>query len=322
MKTVKWGLIGCGDISRKRVAPALRDLANCELIAVSRANASAAADFAREFGAKRYYAYWQEMLQDPDVEAVYIATPVHLHYEQTLAAAAAGKQVLCEKPMAMTTAQCDLMIQACAENNVQLSVAYYRHFYPVIARMKQIIQSGVLGDIALVQINAFETFDKKPGEPRSWFLQKELSGGGPMMDFGCHRIEVLQNLMGPLQSAKGVTSNAHFHNRTVEDTAVAVLANNRGSIGVVSVTHTSYIPRDTLDVYAESGHLSVQRLNDGDLTITTAQGQIVERHPPHLNLHIPHIYDFTCALLENRPPTFLGKHAREISRILDLIYER
>src|SRR5215472_3444829 len=127
MTRVGWGLIGCGDIARKRVAPALRDLEDCELIAVSRARAELAEGFAREVGARRWYANWQEMVQDPEITAIYIATPVYLHARQAIAAAEAGRHVLCEKPMALSPAECEEMIFACGANGVRLGVAYYRH---------------------------------------------------------------------------------------------------------------------------------------------------------------------------------------------------
>src|SRR5215813_12546487 len=119
---LRWGLIGCGDISRKRVAPALRDIPESETIAVSRARTELAEAFAQEFGARRWYPDWRDLLGDPEIDAVYIATPVDLHCEQTIAAAEAGKHVLCEKPMAMNTAECDRMIIACRANHVRLGV--------------------------------------------------------------------------------------------------------------------------------------------------------------------------------------------------------
>src|SRR6267143_5479105 len=119
MKEFGWGLIGCGDIAQKRVAPAIRDSPSSELIAVNRAQSERAAAFAKQFGARRWYLDWKKLLRDEEVEAVYIATPVHLHAEQTIAAAEAGKHVLCEKPMAMNVRECDAMIAACANNNVQ-----------------------------------------------------------------------------------------------------------------------------------------------------------------------------------------------------------
>src|ERR1039458_6750614 len=101
MKTLRWGLVGCGDIAQRRVAPALRDVPGCELAAVCRAGSELAEAFARDFGARKWYATGQEMLGDRDIDAIYVATPPRLHAAQTIAAAEAGKHVLCEKPMAM-----------------------------------------------------------------------------------------------------------------------------------------------------------------------------------------------------------------------------
>src|SRR6266436_3056138 len=145
MKLLGWGLIGCGDIARKRVAPALRDSSSCELIAVNRAQSDLAARFAKQFGARRWYLDWKKLLHDTEIDAVYIATPVHLHAEQTIAAAEAGKHVLCEKPMALNVAACNRMIAACRDNKVTLGIAYYRHFYPAVTRIKEIIAANEIG---------------------------------------------------------------------------------------------------------------------------------------------------------------------------------
>ena len=179
MKILKWGLIGAGDIARKRIAPALRDLPNCELTAVSRSRFELAESFAKEFGARKWFADWRELLADEDVKAIYIATPVFLHKKQTIAAAEAGKHVLCEKPVALNASECDEMIAACRANNVKLGVAYYRRFYPVIKRTKEILASGEIGKAVVAQINAFEYFNPTTEHPRFWLLEKEKSGGGP-----------------------------------------------------------------------------------------------------------------------------------------------
>src|SRR5260370_6139399 len=156
MTKVGWGLIGCGDIAQKRVAPALRDVVPSEFIAVSRARSDLAESFAKQFGAKRWYADWHDMLRDREIDAIYIATPVNLHAMQTIVAAEAGKHVLCEKPMALNPAECAEMIAACRANKVKLGVAYYRHFYPVVGRIKDVLESGEIGTAVVVQINAVE----------------------------------------------------------------------------------------------------------------------------------------------------------------------
>jgi predicted dehydrogenase len=319
MRKVGWGLIGCGDIARKRVAPALRDLENCELIAVSRADAARAEAFAREFGAGRWHAGWRELVADPEVEAVYVATPVHLHAEQTIAAMDAGKHVLCEKPMALSVAECERMNAAANANGVRLGVAYYRRFYPVVERVRALLSSGEIGKAVVAQLNAFERFEPGPEHPRRWLIEKESAGGGPMFDFGCHRIEVLLNLFGRIEAVRGLTSNVVFE-REVEDTACALLKFERGTQAVLSVTHAAREAQDTLEVFGSDGSVRVEVLNEGRLRIRTAGGEREEFHPPHTNLHQPLIDDFTRAVSEGRPPRVDGTVGQAVSEVLELIY--
>jgi predicted dehydrogenase len=106
--------------------------------------------------------------------------------------------------MAMNPGDCDKMIQVCRSHNVKLGIAYYRHFYPVLNRIKTVIASGAIGEIVYLQMNAFDCFDPEPTHPRYWLLQKGKSGGGPMFDFGCHRIEMFLNLLGRVRTVKGL----------------------------------------------------------------------------------------------------------------------
>ena len=318
---LRWGLIGAGDIARKRVAPALRDSPRCELVAVSRARAELAAEFARAFGAPKWHARWQDLLADPSVDAVYIATPVNLHAEQTIAAAEAGKHVLCEKPMAMSVAECDRMIDACRAHGVALGVAYYRHFYPAVRRVNELLASGELGQPVVAQINAFERFNPSPGEPRYWFVKKAQAGGGPMFDFGCHRIEVLMNLFGSVTEVKGLVANVAF-DREVEDTAATLLRFANGACATLTVTHAAREPQDTLDVYGTEGSVHIRQLNAGDVTIRTASGERQESHPPDANLHRPLIDDFTDAVLHGRQPAVGGVIGRAVAVVEELIYSR
>ncbi|MGE0130493.1 MAG: Gfo/Idh/MocA family protein [Blastocatellales bacterium] len=319
MKKLRWGLIGCGDISRKRVAPALRDISECELVAVNRARADLAEAFANEFGAKRWYGDWRELIADDEIDAVYIATPVYLHAEQTIAAAEAGKQVLCEKPMAMNVAECDRMIAACEANGVKLGIAYYRRFYPVIRRIKEIIASGEVGKPIIAQINAFERFNLQPGDDRYWFLEKERAGGGPMMDFGCHRIEVLLNLFGPIKRTTGVIGRAMF-DREVEDTCITAFKFESGAQASLAVTHAAFESRDTLSIYCGDGSIHTPLLNAGEIQIVTAAGERMESHPPHANIHQPLIEDFTRAVFDGREPEVGGDAGRAVALIEEQIY--
>jgi predicted dehydrogenase len=319
MKKLGWGLIGCGDIAQRRVAPALRDLPSCELIAVNRAQSELAPAFAKQFGARRWYLDWKKLLLDEDIDAVYIATPVHLHAEQAVAAAEAGKHVLCEKPLAMNVRECDQMIDACRAHQVKLGVAYYRHFYPVVERIKAILKSGEIGTPVLAQINAFERFDPAADHPRSWLLKKDMAGGGPMFDFGCHRIEVLTNIFGAITEVKAMTANAVF-DREVEDTATALFRFERGACAVLSVSHAAAEPKDSLRIFGSVGSIRVSTLNQGKMRVTGRLGERYEVHAPHKNLHEPLIEDFVKAVLTDREPGVSGETGRDVARIEEAIY--
>jgi len=319
-RTVRWGLVGCGDIAERRVAAALGQSRGSELVAVARARAELAADFAARHGARRGHADWRDLLRDDEVDAVYLATPVRWHAEQAVAAAEAGKHVLCEKPMALDVAECERMISAARSHGVRLGVAYYRHHYPVVARLRELLASGEIGDPVLAQALAFEPFDLPHDHPRAWLLRRSQAGGGPMADFGCHRIEVLLDLLGPCEEARGSSANVRFREREVEDTCVAQLRFRRGPLATVAVTHAAQVPRDTLEIFGTRGSAQVPVLNQGVLRVTTGAGEREERHPPHANLHQPLVEDFVAAVREGREPAVNGEVGLEVTRVLASLY--
>lgn len=320
MKKLKWGLIGAGDIARKRIAPALNEIDNCEFVSVSSSRVDSAKEFVKEFGAKKWFADWRELVADNEIDAVYIATPVFLHKEQTILAAENGKHILCEKPMAMNAKECDEMIAACRANGVKLGVAYYRPFYPLIEKVKQILGSNEIGNSIVAQINSFEYFNPTSEHPRFWLVEKEKSGGGPMMDFGCHRLEVLTNLFGKITEIKTVLGKAAF-DRETEDTAIANMRFKSGTFANLTVTHAALEPQDTLVVFGTKGSIHIPVLNSGEIRIKTENGERTELHAPHKNVHQPLIEDFTNAVLENREPKISGERGKEIAVLIDEIYQ-
>jgi predicted dehydrogenase len=312
-------LIGAGDIARRRVAPALRDSPASDLVAVSRKRAALVEAFARDFGARRWYPDWRDLVGDPEVEAVYVATPVHLHAEQTIAAAEAGKHVLCEKPMAMDLSECDRMIAACRASGVRLGVAYYRRFYPAVIRVRQLVDAGAIGEPVFAQMIASEPFDPRPGTPRYWLVQRSQSGGGPMADFGCHRLDVLLHLLGPVRRVASLVSNVVL-GREVEDTAAALLHFERGACAMVAVTHAAAERQDTLDVFGTRGSIRISALNSGQIIVRAGDVDRAESHPPAPNVHAPLVDDFIEAVHDGRHPAIDGSVGRAVAAIQDQIY--
>lgn len=312
MTQLRWGLIGTGDIAEKRVAPALRDLPGCNLVGVNRRRTELAQEFAEEFGAELWYKTWDELLADDNVDVVYIATPLSLHAPITIAAAEAGKHILCEKPMALNTKECDAMITAAEHNQVKLGIAYYRHLYPMIHRIKALIAGGDIGHPVYAQVNAFEHFDRQPGEPRAWLLDKEQAGGGPMWDFGCHRIEVFHHLFGEIEQTTGMLETLVF-DRDVEDTGTAVFKCESGTMAVLNVSHAASAPQDTLDIFGTRGSIHVPVLNGNRLEINTEKRSWTEDQPPHPNVHLPLIKQFSEAVLNDEEPAVGGKIGKAVN---------
>jgi predicted dehydrogenase len=211
------------------------------------------------------------------------------------------------------------MLDAARASGRRLGVAYYRHLYPAVARLRELLRSGELGEPVLLEIQAFERFDPPPDHPRAWLLRKADAGGGPMMDFGCHRLEILLDLLGPPREVRGHRSNLLFQQREVEDTCSAHLRFERGA-GIVTVSHASREPRDSLDLYGSEGAVHIEALNQGRLRVVTPAGSRDEAHPPHANLHQPLVDDFVAAVREGRAPAVDGAAGLAVNRVLQEIY--
>src|SRR5262249_55196670 len=155
--------------------------------------------------------------------------------------------------------------------------------------------------------------------PRSWLIKRNLAGGGPMLDFGCHRIEVLMNLFGPIHKTKALRTNALF-GREVEGTAVAMFEVHERIVGALSVTHAAAEPNDTLQIFGSGGSIHVPILNTGSMRIVTREAEREESHPPAANFHYPLIEDFVGAVLDNREPRVGGEIGKAVAEVEDQIY--
>ncbi len=211
------------------------------------------------------------------------------------------------------------MIAACRTHGVRLGIAYYRRLYPAVVRVKAIVASGEIGQPVFAQMNAFEYFDPPPDHPRQWLLNPAIAGGGPMIDFGCHRIEMLLHLFGAVRRTASIAANVVF-DREVEDTAAVLLEFEQGPCAVVAVTHASRERQDTLQVFGTRGSIQVDELNAGRIRVRTGHEERVESHPPAANGHRPLIDDFVDAVRTNREPAVTGAMGRAVSAIEDQVY--
>ncbi|MFN0166960.1 MAG: Gfo/Idh/MocA family protein [Bryobacteraceae bacterium] len=232
---IGWGIIGAGDIAERHVAPAIRDAVGHRLVAVMRRTMEGALDFASRHQAARAYDNVRHLLDDPEVNAVYIGTPPHVHMEETLQAAEAGKHVLCEKPMALNSTECRAMIDACRRAGVQLAICYYQRFNTRHQQIKRWLETGGIGRPTSALVNFAYRYRAKEG---LWRHDPKISGGGPMMDLGVHCLDLLTWLCGPVGDIQAIVDSLDPASR-VEDTATLLLRMQSGMQAVITTHWTT-----------------------------------------------------------------------------------
>lgn len=318
MNRIRWGLIGCGDVARKRVAQAIKDEPSSELIAACRRDQDELKRFCDSFGVQRSYTSSDALLKDAEIDAVYIATPTCEHKPQTIAAARAGKHVLVEKPMAMTVAECDEMITACRAAEVKLGLAYYRRFYPMVHRMKELLQDGTIGTPLAVSAVTATPLAMQPGEEGYWRVIPEAGAGGALMDIGSHRINVFLHLFGEVAEVKAICETVAADYES-EDTALLLLRFRSGVTGTLQC-HFGCDDPDEFAVMGTRGRLLARPLNGDELIVETGGDRRIERHPPDGNLCGPLVADFVSAILDDGEPTVTGDEGRATNVVMERAY--
>ena len=206
---IVWGIIGAGDVCEKKSAPALYTTAFSEVKTVMRRNAQKAEDFAKRHKIPYWTTNLDEILNDEEINAIYIATPPASHAELTIKAANTSKAVYVEKPMANSYAECLAMIDACMQANVPLFVAYYRRTLEGFVKVKELIQKGFIGDVRCVNIEMLQPLQPEliANSDTNWRVNPDIAGGGYFHDLASHQLDFLDFLFGPISVAKGITMN-------------------------------------------------------------------------------------------------------------------
>src|SRR5512134_3191204 len=207
METIRWGIIGCGDVTEVKSGPGFQKARHSQLVAVMRRNPALAQDYARRHSVPKWYADAQALIDDPEVDAVYIATPPSSHPEYTLAVARAGKPVYVEKPMALNAVECQEMVAACRAAGTPLFVAYYRRALPRFLKAKELVTGGAIGELRFVEVLLSQTLTTHPPDQLPWRLRPEIAGGGLFVDLASHTLDFLDFVLGPVNRARGFARN-------------------------------------------------------------------------------------------------------------------
>lgn len=258
MKTIKWGIIGCGDVCEVKSGPAFYTCENSQLTAVMRRNAEKAEDFAKRHNVTNWYSDAEHLIHNPDVDVVYVATPPSTHVLYTVSALKAGKPVYVEKPMAVNYNECLEMNRTAEETGQKLWVAYYRRSLPYFLKVKELIDENAIGKIHSVNTFYFrppEKHDAIKGE-QPWRLNKGVAGGGYFYDMAPHTIDILMFLLGNISEAKGFTGNiGKLYD--VEDTVSASFLFDSGIVGsgLWSYASSPSTKKDITEIFGEKGSI-------------------------------------------------------------------
>jgi predicted dehydrogenase len=288
-KPIRWGIIGCGDVTEVKSGPGLQKADGSQLVAVMRRDAEKARDYAKRHNVPRAYGDAQELIDDPEVDAVYVATPPGSHAEYAIRVAKAGKPVYVEKPMARTHAECLQMVQACRSarggKGVPLFVAYYRRRLPRFLRVKQLIDDGAIGDIRLVTMSHYQR--PNPGEidanNRHWHVIPEIAGGGRFLDMAPHGLDILDYLLGPIEQATGTAVNQGGFYKA-DDIVAGHWRHKSGVLGTGVWCFTAHDRDDRVEIVGTRGTITFAVFETTPVRLWTEKGrqEFPEPTPPHV----------------------------------------
>ena len=290
MKQINWGFIGCGEVTEKKSGPAFNEVEGSQVVAVMSRSENKARSYAERHHIRKWYTDAQELIDDPDVNAIYIATPPSSHATFAIMAMRAGKPVYIEKPLAASYNDCIRINRISEQTGVPCFVAYYRRYLPYFQKVKEIIENGTIGKVINVQIRFSvppRDLDYKNEKELPWRLQPDIAGGGYFYDLAPHQIDLLQNIFGVITRAHGYPANrAHLYK--AEDTVSACFFFENGVTGSGSwcfVGHES-AKEDCIEVIGDKGSLSFSVFTYEPIVLVTSEGKqsITVPNPSYVQL--------------------------------------
>jgi predicted dehydrogenase len=283
---VRWGIIGCGDVCEVKSGPAFSKIANSSLVAVMRRDAEKAKDYASRHNVPKFYTDAQQLINDPEINAVYIATPPAQHETYAIQSMQAGKPVYVEKPLALNAAACERMIDASRKYAVPATGAYYRRALPLFNKVKTLLQEGIIGKVKLVTIRTFQSPTKNTitTTPNQWRVNPVLSGGGLFHDLAPHQLDLMYWFFGkPLE----MHGRSLYQDKHAAPDLTSLEALFDGEIflnGVWSFNIHESAFDDSCQVIGDKGMLKFSFFKGATLEIHTDQGneKIEFINPPHI----------------------------------------
>jgi predicted dehydrogenase len=316
--TVRWGIIGVGDVTEVKSGPGFQQAEGSELVAVMRRDGARAADYARRHGVPRWYDDADALIADPEVDAVYVATPPDSHRDYALRVAAAGKPVYVEKPMARTAAECEEMVAACDRAGVPLFVAYYRRAMPRFTAVRDLLADGAIGTPRVVSVRLQQPAQRFDDGVLPWRVRPEVSGGGLFVDLGSHTLDLLDLLLGPVTDVSGFAANQGGHHGA-EDAVAGAFRFASGVHGVGLWSFAAHDRRDEVEITGTGGTLRFSSFGTEPLRLTTPAGTRDIPAPYPQTVQLPLIQTVVDALTGRGACPSTGASALRTARVVDAL---
>jgi predicted dehydrogenase len=290
-ETICWGIIGCGDVTEVKSGPAFNKVPGSSLVAVMRRDGAKAKDYAERHGVPKWYDDASKLINDPDINAIYVATPPGSHEEYAIAALKAGKPVYVEKPMSVGTASCLRMQETAAAVNGKLTIAHYRRALPIFLQIKELIHNGTIGDLRTVRLSMLQQ-DKSSiiaNTATNWRVDPAVAGAGLFYDLAPHQLDIIIYFLGAPLEAYGVSANnANLYQAEDVVTGVMRLPNNILFNGQWCFTVHETAQEDLVEIVGSKGKISFPVFGH-TVTVRTADGENVLRFQPPAHIQQPMI---------------------------------
>ena len=306
-KTNGWGLVGTGRIAEERILPGINSFGGNRLIGVVSRTQARADDFARRFKAQHAYTNYNELLRNPEVTVVAIHTPNAMHAEQAIAAARAGKHVFCDKPMATSAADAERIVRECEKAGVTLGVNFHNRFMPCFIETRRIVQSGEIGKVLMVQLEASAGVGAK-SVAATWRQDPALAGLGTSMNVGTHVYDILRFILDSEITMVSAMFDTEPH--VMETTSLTTFKFANGALAQLNVNQSTPNPHNDFVIYGSKGRITGRALTrsraGGELQVMTNQGASRSTKYPAINAHEACVVGFSEALLAGQPPSASG----------------
>ncbi len=324
MKKICYGIIGFGNFAERAIMPAIRSANNSELVAIQKRSLDSAKDKAEEHSIPFYFDSVEALVASTEIDAVFIVSANSQHYRETLLAAESKKHVIVEKPMAVNFLQAKEMIEACEKYNVKFMTGHMLRFSPLLQRMKEIVNSGLIGEITFAQSHF--VYDAQMSQ-RKWVLDKKNAGGGPLFDIGIHCLDSMRFVLNDDQIVNVNNFMNPQHTETgVEKTSVLSFQFSKGTIGSVYSSYESSYRQSYIEFFGTKGSISALYFTPSNtpttLEIKIGKGGLIDLVKKE-EISVPNLYEleishFSDCIINNTSPIVDAKSSLHNQYILEL----